>query len=162
MTSKNMTAIVLRLFSLWMLVQVLLNLSSLLLTFIALQNFDEQGAPRYFYLATLCGFLLLGLIAVYAIWRISTSVLAHDKHPKSEQLEYVGQAFLLQLGGGYFVISGLAALPASVSFLNYANKVSVFSFISPLAYILQVGIGVALLVNPSHWAKLFLKLRGRA
>lgn len=161
MTTKEVTAIALRLFSLWLLVQVIMNIPSLVLLFTSIEQYQGQAIPAYVHIMIIGGFIVIGAIAVYLMWVAAKSALANASDSGSELLGKDGQKFLLQLGGAYFVINALAYLPRSLGFLQSSMEVTYVNFLSPLGFLFQLCIGLVLLVKASYWAKIFQKLRGR-
>lgn len=161
MTIKEVTAIVLRLFSLWLLVQVILTVPSLVMFMTSMGQHQEQAIPGYMYIAMTGGFIVIGLIAVYLIWRAAKSVLVYDSSGSDAVADDKSQKFLLQLGGVYFIVTSLAYLPRTLSFLQSSLEVSYVHLMSPLGLLVQLFIGLTLVVHSSLWVHLLAKLRGR-
>lgn len=162
MTTKEVTAIVLRLFSLWLLVQVILTVPSLALYVTSMGQYQEQTVPAYVYIAMIGSFAVIGLIAASLIWRAARSALATEaSEVGSSAVNDQSQRFLLQLGGVYFIVTSLAYLPRSLGFLQTSIDVSYMNFLSPLGLLFQLLVGLALVVHSSLWVHLFAKLRGR-
>lgn len=161
MTTKEVTAIALRLFSLWLLVQVVLNVPGIVMLLTTLEHYQGQTVPIFVYLMMTAGFVGIGLLAAYLIWIAAVSVLARSPESENGTFDQVGQTFFLQLGGAYFVVNALAYLPRSLGFLQHSLDMSYVSLLSPLGHVFQLCIGLALLGKPSYWAKLFAQLRGR-
>lgn len=161
MTTKEVTAISFRLFSLWLLVQVIMNVPSLALLLTGVEQYQGRVVPEYVYVTAIGGFVVIGVVAAYLIWVAARSTLASASSTGGQMLDRNGQKFLLQLGGAYFVVDALAYLPRSLGFLQHSIELSYATLLSPLGLFLQLGIGLTLLVNPSHWTEIFQKLRGR-
>lgn len=176
MTMKGLTAIALRFFALWLLVQVMFNLPSLLIISSTVEFFQDGPLSQYMGWALLLGVTLTGLLAAYLIWRSAHSALSLSAKASAEGdtvlLEQQGQCFLLQLGGGYFIVNGLALLPSKINFflssvsfshrLDGATYQSWSGWLALVAVLLQLGIGLSLMVHNSWWQHIFAKLRGRA
>ncbi|RCV88350.1 hypothetical protein [Billgrantia montanilacus] len=161
MTTKDVTAIALRLFSLWLLVQVILNVPSLVLYLTTMEQYQEQIIPGYVYIAMIGGFIVVGLMAVYLIWLAAKSVLAYEAGGSGAATDDRSQTFLLQLGGVYFIVTSLAYLPRSLGFFLSSMEVSYVHVLSPLGLLFQLFIGLALVFNASWWVHLLARLRGR-
>ena len=161
MTTKEITAIALRLFSVWLLVQVILNVSGIALLLTSVEQYQGQVIPGYVYFMLIGSFILIGLLAAYLIWVSAQSVLNRCPGAESQGLDQDGQRFLLQLGGAYFIVTSLAYLPRSLGFLSHSLEFSYMNLLWPLGLAFQFCIGLALLVGAAHWAVLFAKLRGR-
>lgn len=161
MSTKEVTAIVLRLFSIWLLVQVILNISSVALLLTNIGQYQGEVIPDYVYFMLIGSFIAIGLLAAYFIWASAKSALERCPSVESQSLDLDGQRFLLQFGGAYFIITSLAYLPRSLGFLAHSLEFSYTNFLWPLGLVFQLCIGLALLVRASHWAVLLAKLRGR-
>ena len=157
MTTREVTAVALRLFSLWLLVQVVLTVPGIVMLLTSVEHYQGQVIPILVHLLMILGFVAIGLLAAYLIWIAAASVLARSPDSESRVLDQ----FLLQLGGVYFMVNALAYLPRSLGFLQHSLEMSYVNLLSPLGHVFQLCIGLALLVKPSHWAKLFAQLRGR-
>ncbi|SRR5690554_111175 len=161
MTTKEITAIALRLFSVWLLVQVILNVSGIALLLTSVEQYQGQVIPEYVYFMLIGSFIAIGLLSAYLIWVSAKSALDRCPSAESQGLDYDGQRFLLQLGGAYFIVTSLAYLPRSLGFLAHSLEFSYMNLLWPFGLAFQLCIGLALLVGASHWAVLFAKLRGR-
>ena len=161
MTTKEVTAIVLRLFSLWLLVQVILTAPSLALFLTSMGQYQAQVIPAYVYIAMIGSFIVIGLIAVYLIWHAARSALASESRGGGSAADDQSQKFLLQLGGVYFIVTSLAYLPRSLGFIQTSLDVSYVNFLSPLGLLFQLFVGLSLVVYSSWWVHIFAKLRGQ-
>lgn len=162
MTSRDITAIALRLFSLWLLVQVVLNIPSLALLLISLEHYQGQATPEHVHVFLVGGFMAIGILAAFLLWLAAKSALARCYNTDTRNVDQQGQMFLLQLGGCYFVVTALANLPRSLAFLANSLELSLANYLWPVGLLFQLCIGLALLVRASKWVKLLAKLRGRA
>ena len=161
MTSRDVAVIALRLFALWLLVQVILNIPSLVVLLTSVEQYQGHVIPKYLQVLLIGSFIFLGLLTAFLIWIAAKSALARCAHEAGE-LSQQGQIFLLQLGGVYFFVTALAYLPRSLGFLSHSLEFSVANMLWPLGLVFQLCIGLDLLVRSSQWAKLLAKLRGRA
>lgn len=161
MTSRDVTAIALRLFSLWLLVQVILNIPSLVMLLTSVEQYQGQVIPEYVHVMLIGSFIAVGLLAALLIWVAAKSALSRCSSEEAGELDQRGQMFLLQLGGAYFIVTALAYLPRSLGFLSHSLEVSFANLLWPLGLVFQLCIGLSLLVRSSQWAKLLAKLRGR-
>ena len=160
MTSRDITAIALRLFSLWLLVQVILNIPSLVMLLTSVEQYQGQVIPEYVHIFLIGGIALVGLLAAFLIWVAARTDLARCPSEGSVNLDQEGQMFLLQLGGAYFVVTALAYLPRSLGFLSHSLEFSYSNLLWPLGLVFQLCIGLSLVVRSSQWKKLLAKLRG--
>ena len=161
MTTRNVTAIALRLFALWLLVQVITNVPGLVMLLTTLEQYQGQAIARYLHVLLIASCSAIGLLAAYLIWRAAGSALKHSCDTKHEQLGLDGQRFLLQLGGICFVVFALASLPRSLAALAHAQAFSYTTLLWPAGLVFQLLAGLALVVGASRWVALLSRLRAR-
>jgi hypothetical protein len=162
MNSQQVTAIALRLISIWLLAQLILNLPSLILVFSSLEQYQQKEMPQGAYVGMIGTFLFIGLVAVYLINKAATSVLARAQTDSEDPLSSDIQKVLFQLAGLYFVVDAIVYLPRSLGFIPNATDISISSVLWPLGLVFQLAIGLWLVSSSTFWLKVFQKLRGRA
>lgn len=160
MTTRAVTAIALRLFALWLLVQLISHLPSLLLL---LTTFAEyRGAPPSYLEPALLGVgCVVSLLAAYLIWRAAGSALRRCDATQQQPLDLDGQRFLLQLGGICLAVLALAPLPRTLAFMTYGERFSLIELLAPASLVFQLILGLALVVGAARWAAVLARLRGR-
>jgi len=162
MITQQVTAIALRLFSIWLLIQLILNLPSLIMLFASVEQYQQQEIPMEAYVGIIGAFILVGLIAVFLINKTASSVLNSAKSESESTLSNDSQKVLFQLAGLYFVVNALAYLPRSLSFIPNTVEISSSSILWPAGLVFQLIIGLWLVSASTFWLNLFNKLRGRA
>ena len=162
MITQQVTAIALRLFSIWLLIQLILNLPSLAMLFISVKEYRQQEIPMAAYAGLMGVFILIGLIAVFLINRAANSVLNSAKSSSEATLSSESQKVLFQLAGLYFVVNSLAYLPRSLSFIPNTVEIASSSILWPVGLVFQLSIGLWLVSCSAFWRNFFNKLRGRA
>lgn len=162
MVTQQVTAIALRLFSIWLLIQLILNLPSLVMLFASVEQYQQQEIPMGAYAGLIGAFILVGLIAAFLINKAASSVLRSAKSDSETTLSNDSQKVLFQLAGLYFVVNAVAYLPRSLSFIPNAVEISSTSILWPAGLAFQLIIGLWLVSASTFWLNLFNKLRGRA
>jgi large-conductance mechanosensitive channel len=162
MITQQVTAIALRLFSIWLLIQLILNLPSFVMLFASVEQYQQQEIPMGAYVGLIGAFILVGLIAVFLINKAANSVLNSAKSDSEATLSSDSQKVLFQLAGLYFVVNALAYLPRSLSFIPNTIEISASSILWPAGLVFQLAIGLWLVSASTFWLNLFNKLRGRA
>lgn len=162
MISQQVTAIALRLLSIWLLIQLVLNLPSLVILFTSVEQYQQQEIPMVAYVGIIGSFLFIGLITVFIINKAATSVLAHAKSETEATLSADSQMVLFQFAGLYFVVNSIAYLPRSLSSIPYSIEIPLSSLLWPAGLVFQLVIGLWLVSKSIFWLNLFNKLRGRA
>lgn len=158
---RQITAIAFRLLALWLLIQVVLNLTTL--AFLLL-NFEQQqqnkvSAAAYASFGTVI--TLIGLLAVYLLYKTSASVLERMKQGSDISQSHETQMLLFQLGGLYFTVLALAQIPRSVLIMFNDDPTMLINIFAVIGQVFQLGIGVWLMTSSRFWHGLFIKLRGR-
>ncbi|MCL4409457.1 MAG: hypothetical protein M1356_03910 [Gammaproteobacteria bacterium] len=161
MVTQQVTAIALRVLSIWLLIHLLLSLPSIALMVPSFEAFYGQDLPRWVFLGIGVAFVALGLIAVFLIFKSATSALARAKSDSALTLSDDSQKMLFQLAGLYFVVNALAYLPRSLVPVSNVPDLSFTHFMTPLGLVLQLVIGLWLASRSDFWIDLFRKLRGR-
>jgi len=166
MITQQIAAITLRLFSIWLSIQLILNLPSIGVLFASVEKYRQQEIPAGVYISVVGGVFLAGLIAVFLINKAANSVLKRAKSGSEATLSSDSQKVLFQMAGLYFVVNALAYLPRSLAFILNAAEFSSASILWP-AYLGSAGltfqllIGLWLVGSSTFWFNLFLRLRGR-
>jgi predicted metal-binding membrane protein len=94
MMTQQVTAIALRLFSIWLLIQIILNLPSLVILFASVGQYQQQEIPKVAYAALIGVIILIGLIAVFLINKAANSVLSRAASDSEATLSSDSQKLL--------------------------------------------------------------------
>ena len=142
MITQQVTAIALRLFSIWLLIQLILNLPSLVMLFASVEQYQQQEIPMVAYAGLIGLFTLVGLIAVFLINKAANSVLNRSASDSEATLSSDSQKVLFQLSGLYFVVNALAYLPRSLSFIPNTIEMSASSILLFAGLVFQLVVGL--------------------
>ena len=159
MTSKQVTALAIKILAIWLLAHVVLYLPSVSTLLINIEQFRENQIPASLSIALFAGFLTVGLMISLVMFRVSNSVLESVSKPV-DQTSF-SQSFALQIVGLFFIVSALAALPGFVITMTkqVSFSASIYGYIAGYAF--KVAVGAYLLVKPEVWRSWFNTLRGR-
>jgi hypothetical protein len=161
MITQQITAIALRLLSIWLLIQLVLNLPSLIILLTGVEQYRQQEISTSVYLAFISLSTLVGIVAAFLINKAATSVLVRAKTESKVTLSSVSQKILFQIAGLYFVVNAIAYLPRSLSFIPNAVELSLSNLLFPAGLVFQLIIGLWLISYSTFWCNFFNKLRGR-
>jgi len=161
MNSQQVTAIALRVISIWLLIEVVLNLPSLFLAYSSIEQYQQKEMPLVAYIGLIGSFLLIGIVAVFLINKAAKSVLSRAQTDSESSLSNDSQKALFQLAGLYFVVDAIVYLPRSLGFIPNTADISVSSLLWTVGLAFQLAVGLWLVTNSSFWLNLFQKLRGR-
>ncbi len=165
MSQREILAIAIKVYALWLLGMLFINSVGFYPTLIALTSW--QGGTEiksWVYIAVISSYLLAGLITASLLFSVSTKTLKSLSIKSDISISEENKKYIFQVSGLFFVVSSLTYLPNSLTFLFYKD-VETHEFIQllrPMGYLVQLCIGTWLIVNPSWWALAFKKLRGRA
>lgn len=161
MITQQITAIALRLLSIWLLIQLVLNLPSLIILLTGVEQYRQQEISTSVYLAYISLSTLVGIVAAFLINKAATSVLVRAKTESKVTLSSDSQKILFQIAGLYFVVNAIAYLPRSLSFIPNAVELSLSNLLFPAGLVFQLIIGLWLISYSTFWCNFFNKLRGR-
>ncbi len=159
MTSKQLTALAIKILAIWLLISVVLYLPSIAMIMTHLANVADKPIPSSLSVAVFFGFLVVGLVVSFIMLRVSKSFLAGI--PESNDKNILTPIFVLQITGLFFIVSALTELPGYGLSLSKEAVVPLSSYGYLAGYIFKIGVGAYLLVKPSVWGSWFNKLRGR-
>ncbi|QOL24700.1 hypothetical protein LP316_10160 [Thalassotalea sp. LPB0316] len=159
MEAKDITAIALKLFGIYLLVSVV-TYTLPMLGNIRLLEYSNGDFNSTKYITIVGSFLLLGLFVSFFIFRLSNSIIANAKSSERNSA-VINEEILLQIIGVYFIVSGVSELPTmAVSFFNPKHGYALLlSWL--LGYLFEIAIGLYFLINPVVGAQKLNKLRAR-
>jgi hypothetical protein len=161
MSSKEITAIAIKFFSIYLLVNVILYFPSMLTTLTALENYRGQDFDSNIFIYVVGAFIILGVTVSFFLSRLANSIILHSSE-NSESNTLLSQQFLLQVLGVYFIVSGLSLMP-SIAISAFVDTSFNLDRVLPIAgYIFQVIVGLYFLTKPVFWVQCLNKFRGRS
>ena len=165
MNTREVLAIAIKLFSIWVLVQTFWMSPSLIVFLGSIESWQGTAISEWVYVALISAFIFLGILIAIVLYKISNSVLTSSFSEKGIEVSDHSKKFLLQLGGVYFVVTTLVYFPPSIGFLwslgPNQEGVPFHYFLMPLGYLIQLIVGLWLVLHPSWWSFMLSKLRGR-
>ena len=166
MSTREVLAIAIKLFSIWILVQVFWMSPTLIALLTTVESWQGNIMPEWVYVAFITAFICVGVAISVVLYQISNSVLTTTPSKGDIEASEQTKIFLLQLGGVYFLITAFVYFPPSISFIWQPNPAQesypFYYFLTPFSHILQALAGAWLVLHPSWWSLLLRKLRGRA
>jgi hypothetical protein len=162
MNSREITAIAIKFLAIWLLINVVLQTPSLLLTFDNIEGYTQHQFPHGLYVSVVGAFLLIGSIASILLYRVANSVLNSIPDTDSTDTENISQKFLIQLGGVYFTVSAILLFMGAFAHLSKQSVIELSDYLYMLGALFELAIGFSMLVKSSVWVYWLLKLRGRA
>lgn len=161
MTNREITAVAIKVFAIYILMQTLLSIPYL----IKVQSmFVMPEGITWFSLGCLALFFLLGISI--GLWKLSNTVIqkAYESPTKSSH-NVVDQTFLLSVLGIYLTFDGVfnfgqSAVNAYIQVNTaYPPEISAPIFSTLLIFVLQVLIGMSLIIKTHGWINILKKTR---
>ncbi len=170
MSTKEVTAISLKILAIWLLVNLFFTLPKFAFwAFQLKQSFGIEIYPHNLFIGMTVVTVLFGTLACYLLFRVSNSVLRSLNSDEGNTRGNLSEEFILQIAGVFFLVSALIALPESIRTLYHANVVSdqiPVWLLAPAAGFLGVMIklivGAGMVFGAGKCSFYLKKLRGRA
>lgn len=162
MSAKEVTAIAIKFFGIWLMINVVLYAPSMILAIASLDSYRDREVNEGLYFSVVGSFILIGVVASCILFRVSNSIL--KSVPESEEVSesVISQKFLLQLLGVFFIVGALSSLPGLGVRMFKPSEFQITSYLYFLGNIFELIAGLYLLIRPEVWRLWLAKLRGRA
>lgn len=164
MSQREVFAIAIKVFSLWFLCWLFMNVINVIPILSTLGSWRGNETPTWGYIAVSSSFLLSGFIISRLLFSVSNSILIKMSSDNDITLTESTHKFVLQVSGLFFIVDALISLPQSLVFIlgEDIKGIQYAYLLNPFGYLLQATIGAWLVLHSSWWVLLFHKLRGRA
>jgi len=156
MTTRDVTAIAIRLLAIWMALEVFLFSPAFFSLFVQL----EKSASIAYHVALLVAYFSVGLLLAFVLLRASNSVLRSSNSEASGVS--VSEGFILQVAGAFFVVSAFEGLAGISMSIFKASGADARNLMYLAVYSLEMIVGLAMVVKREVCVNLLRKLRGRA
>jgi len=161
MTPREITSIAVKFFGIYLLVNVVLYLPSMIVSITALQQYYQENFDTSIFIIVVGAFLILGVAVSFALFKFANSI-AKQAPAQTDTPSGLSQAFLLQVLGIYFVVSALSAFPGiGISVFKSTAGTDYSKLFLGFGYLFQLVVGLYLLIKPKFWLHLLNKFRGR-
>lgn len=160
MNTKEVAAISIKLLALWLLIQVILYIPSLILIISTFGEIKQNKVQLDFYVSVVSTFLIIGTVASFVLFRVSNSVL--NKIPDTTEIKHDGlsQQFILQVAGTFFIVNALSTLLSYSTILLRDEDFNISNYFYVSGILLEFVIGAHLLVSSIIWVRWLNYLRG--
>lgn len=162
MSTKEITAIAIKFLAIWLLIQVLLQAPSLIIVINSIEGFTQQESDKNLYITLVLSYLVVGSVISFLLYRVANSILTSIPDSNDSDTSNLSQSFLLQLGGVYFIVSGILLMFSLLASSIKQSTIPLESYIYMCGALFELVVGLSMLIKSSVWALWFTKLRGRA
>jgi len=160
MSPKDITSIAIKFFGIYLMVNAVLYLPSMIVTLTAFEQHQEENFSSSVFITVVGAFIILGVVVSFILMRLANSI-ASKTTDQFEKGSTLSQQFLLQALGVYFIVSSLSVMPGFGISIIKAVEPDMTKFMYGVGYIFQAAVGCYLLINPAVWGQWLNKLRGR-
>lgn len=170
MTTRNITAIAIKVLAIWLLVNVVLGFPVLANVAMSIQrDLGLGGHVGALYVSLFLASGLVGGTACFLLFRLSDSLLSSVSDSSADASGTLSQGFVLQVVGLFFIVSVVVDFPEVLyqfyTGLPYKDHdgvpVGLPYLVKLLALLFKLIIGVALLLGADKSRNFLLRLRGR-
>ena len=166
MTTKQLTALALKIFAIYVFVEFLFALPQLFVAFESTRKLNPSDDVGWAYI--LAGaFLFVAILAVaYYVWRLAERLLTQMNPDDSNDGFPDPEGFILSVLGLFLIVRALVALIYSSTGLyvqaidpDNPDGISAESVAYVLAYMIQLVIGATLVIRARGWVRMLRRLR---
>lgn len=161
MSPKDITAIAIKFFGIYLMVNVVLYFPSMIMSLTALEQYQEENFSSSIFITVVGSFILLGIVVSFVLIRLANSI-ASKSMESAESPSTLSQEFLLQILGIYFIVSGLSVMPGYGISIFKSAEPDTTKLLYGAGYLFQVAAGCYILIKPVVWGQWLNKLRGRS
>lgn len=158
MTRKETTAIALKCFAIYIMVQMIISIPSFVSIGLNIGHMIGKPEPTPLTIIIPSLSIIIGFAIAFFLWKTTNSILEKDTSPSTDQSDIgVDEVVKLVLGcmGIYFIIDALIVLPgATASLTDQQNYQFGYSLMYFSTQILEIIFGALLVTKPAKWLKI--------
>ncbi len=166
MTNKELTSVAIKVFSIYVLVQVILSVPYLTNALVSHGVFFENQSSNNLLLGLLgaAALVLLLFLAIF-LWKLANKVVAKSSAQTVEDKgSKIDASFLISLLGLYLTFEGLLRLgyTCASAFMQTQDggELSLQTKVYVVGYLIQVTMGLTLVIKSKGWVRLLRWLQG--
>ena len=165
MNNADISKLALKIFSLYIIVQVLLAIPQFFQAYVMLSNGSEYNSANWFMFIGATAIILLFLLSV-AVWKLSNNTKAIISKNTDNSFPLISEEFALSILGIYLIVYGLTRTTVvatsayfSAHSSNDINYEITQSVIYVAVYLIAAILGISLIIKSKGWSSLLNKLR---
>jgi F0F1-type ATP synthase assembly protein I len=162
MNTKEVTAIAFKLLALWLLVQMLFYVPSMitLLATMEIVSQDYVLLQDHLYIVMVGIFLLVGVITAFLLLRTANKILNALPDNQETKENNLSQAFFIQLAGAFFIVSAFTSISGSIMGLIKEEAFNTSRYFYFIGMAFEMTVGIYMLIRPKMVVTSFAKRRG--
>ena len=165
MSNTELSKLALKVFSIYVFVQVILAIPQFFQAYVMLSSGSEYNSAKWFMFIAAAALVLLFFLSV-AIWKLSNNTNAIISKNTDDSSTHISQGFALSILGIYLIVYGLTRMTIVATSAYYTaqtssdiNYVITQSVIYMTVYLIAALLGMSLIVKSKGWLLLLNKLR---
>jgi len=166
MTTKQLTALALKIFAIYVFVEFLFALPQLFVAFQSTRNFSASEDVGWAYILA-AAFLFLTILAVaYYVWKLAEKLLAQIKPDDANDGIPDLEGFILSVLGLFLIVRAVVVLIYSSTGMyvqaidpDNPDGVSAESAAYFFAYMIQLLVGATLVIKTKGWVRVLRRFR---
>ena len=163
MSSRQLIAIGIRIFAIWVLLQIFFNLVAVFIALSGTESFFEVYIPQYARILVYVTYVLLGCFTAFLLFRVSSGLVSYASDYDQHLITDETQKFVFQIVGLYFLFDGIIYIPqsAAMAFTSEGAEIYMQGVMLLVGVTAQVVIAIHLISKPTFWLVQFQKIRTR-
>ena len=165
MSNTDISKLALKIFSIYVFVQVILAIPQFFQAYVMLSNGSEYNSAKWFMLIGAAAVFLLLLLSI-SIWKLSNNTTAIISKNTDKSSHHITEEFVLSILGIYLIVYGLTRMTIVATSAYYsANSSNDISYeitqsvIYVAVYLIAALLGMSLIIKSKGWVTLLNKLR---
>ena len=165
MSNTDISKLALKIFSIYVFVQVILAIPQFFQAYVMLSNGSEYNSAKWFMFIGTTAVVALFLLSV-AIWKLSNNAKIIISKNTETSSPHISEEFVLSILGIYLIVYGLTRITVVATSAYYTAQSSsdindevTQSVIFVVVYLITALLGMSLIVKSKGWLLLLNKLR---
>ena len=165
MSNTDLSKLALKIFSIYVILQVILAIPQFFQAYVMLSNSSEYNSAKWFMFIGATAVVALFLLSV-AIWKLSNNTKAIISKNTDNSSAPISEEFVLSILGIYLIVYGLTRMTVVATSAYYSTQSSndinyeiTQSVIYVAVYLIAALLGLSLIIKSKGWSSLLNKLR---
>lgn len=157
MNPKDITAIAIRFFAIYLLVNTVVYVPSMIVSMTMLQDYYQESFSPSIFVFVVGAFVALGLVVIVALNRLANSISSKVEN-ETETDTKISQELLFQVLGVFFVVTGLSSMPGVIIAMFKKTPFDSIMLLYTLGDLFQIVTGYYLVIKPKRlgeWMRSF-------
>lgn len=165
MTAKEITSLALKLFAIYLLVQMILAIPTLIASLVTTKEFLGPELSALWLWGASAAAVLIGLVAAWILWKLANKTLSKTSGERNETSFSGNEAAIFAALGLFLVVQALVRFfyVSAGAYVQYVrvepSEVPLQTTVLMVAHIAQGLVGLSLILRTEGWMSLLQKIR---